>query len=106
MASSKRPPRSPGTVYPKPEHRFSRAKIGLTYQDSEPDYPEIERAPRGAPNIVVVLLDDAGFGLASAYGGLLQTPAIDNLCARGLQYCQFHTTALCAPTRAALLTGR
>lgn len=106
MPSSKRPPRSAGTVYPKPEHRFSRAKIGLTYQDSEPDYPQLEQAPRGSPNIVIVLLDDAGFGVSSAFGGLVRSPAIENLCAQGLQYCQFHTTALCAPTRAALLTGR
>ncbi len=97
---------SAGTVYPKPEHRFSRAKIGMTYQDSKPDYPGIEKAPAGAPNIVVVLLDDAGYGVSSAYGGLMRSPVIEKLCEQGLQYCQFHTTALCAPTRAALLTGR
>ena len=97
---------SAGTVYPKPEHPFARAQIGLTYKDSSADYPSIERAPAAAPNIVIVLLDDAGYGLSSAYGGLMRTPVIERLCQQGLQYCQFHTTALCAPTRASLLTGR
>lgn len=94
------------TVYPRPDHRFRNAKIGLTHDDSEADYPAVETAPPGAPNIVIVLLDDAGYGLSSAYGGLLRTPVIERLCEQGLQYCQFHTTALCAPTRASLLTGR
>lgn len=93
-------------VYPIPEHRFSDAKIGLTYKDSEPDPAPMIEAPPGSPNIVVVLLDDAGFGVSSAFGGLMRTPTVERLARQGLQYCQFHTTALCAPTRAALLTGR
>jgi arylsulfatase A-like enzyme len=100
------PPKGTGLVYPRPEHRFSRARLGMTYKDSRPDYPPIATAPPGAPNVVVVLLDDAGYGVSSAYGGLVRTPVIERLCGKGLQYCQFHTTALCAPTRAALLTGR
>ncbi len=95
-----------GTVYPAPEHRFSKARIGLTHHDSRPDYPSMSRAPPDAPNIVIVLLDDAGYGVSSAYGGLVRTPVVERLCEMGLQYCQFHTTALCAPTRASLLTGR
>ncbi len=95
-----------GTVYPRPEHRFARARVGMTYTDSEPDYPELAKAPPAAPNIVIVLLDDAGYGVASAYGGLVRAPVAEQLCRRGLQYCQFHTTALCAPTRASLMTGR
>ena len=78
----------------------------MTISDSEPDYPELAKAPAGAPNIVIVLLDDAGYGVSSAFGGLVRTPVVEDLCTRGLQYCQFHTTALCAPTRASLLTGR
>jgi arylsulfatase len=78
----------------------------MTITDSEPDYPELVKAPPSAPNIVIVLLDDAGYGVSSAFGGLVRTPAVERLCERGLQYCQFHTTALCAPTRASLLTGR
>src|SRR3954467_15275546 len=98
--------KTPGTVLPAPAHRFRGAKIGMTYTDSAPDYPELLEAPPSAPNIVIVLLDDAGYGVSSAFGGLVRTPVVEQLCQRGLQYCQFHTTALCAPTRASLLTGR
>jgi arylsulfatase A-like enzyme len=64
------------------------------------------RPPAGAPNVLVVLLDDLGFGVAGAFGGPVRTPTADRLAANGLRYTRFHTTALCAPTRAALLTGR
>jgi len=93
-------------VYPKPEHRFSNAKIGMTYRDSTPDFPTLDHAPTGAPNVVLVLLDDVGYGLPSTCGGLVRMPAAERLARRGLNYSQFHTTGLCAPTRAALLTGR
>ena len=93
-------------VYPKPEHRFPNAKIGMTYRESQPDFPALHDAPLGAPNVVVVLLDDVGYGWPSACGGLVRMPTADRLARDGLTYCQFHTTALCAPTRAALLTGR
>ena len=93
-------------VYPKPEHRFSNVKIGMTYHDSKPDFPPLDNAPPHAPNIVLVLLDDVGYGWPSACGGLVRMPAAENLAREGLTYCQFHTKGLCAPTRAALLTGR
>ena len=93
-------------TYPRPEHRFPKAKIGMTWKDSEPDYPDFQRAPPGAPNIVLVLLDDVGYAWPSSYGGLVRMPTSERLAKEGLTYCQFHTTALCAPTRAALLTGR
>lgn len=93
-------------VYPKPEHPFSKATIGMTYSDSEPDFPPLDQAPPHAPNIVLVLLDDVGYGWPSACGGLVRMPAAERLARQGLTYCQFHTTGLCAPTRAALLTGR
>jgi arylsulfatase len=94
------------STYPKPPHRFEQARIGMTWESSRPDYPPMPRAPGHAPNVVIVLLDDAGYGVASAYGGLVRTPTAEKIAQQGLQYCQFHTTAICAPTRAALLTGR
>src|SRR5881392_1882152 len=88
-----------------------RPHAGLvTYDAKDPDtsYPPIEplRPPAGAPNVLVVLIDDAGFGSSSAFGGPCQTPAFERLAASGLRYNRFHTTALCSPTRQALLTGR
>src|SRR5690348_1573125 len=93
-------------IYPRPEHRFANAKIGMTYASSIPDFPPLQKAPPDAPNIVVVLLDDVGYAWPSAYGGLVRMPTAERLGRDGLTFCQFHTTALCAPTRAALLTGR
>jgi arylsulfatase len=74
--------------------------------DSTAVQPSISCPPPGAPNVVVVLLDDVGFGAASTFGGPVPTPALDGVAQAGLRYNQFHTTALCSPTRAALLTGR
>ena len=73
---------------------------------TEPPWPQAPVAPAGSPNIVIVLLDDVGFGAASTFGGPAQTPALDRLAAQGLRYNRFHVTALCSPTRAALLSGR
>jgi arylsulfatase len=88
-----------------------RPRTGLiTYDAKDPEtkYPPIEqlRPPKGAPNILVILIDDAGFGSSSAFGGPCQTPNAERLAAGGLKYTRFHTTALCSPTRQALLTGR
>lgn len=85
--------------------------FGLTTYDAKnPDtkYPPIRdlRPPAGAPNVLIVLLDDVGFGAASAFGGPCNTPTFEKLASQGLKYTRFHTTALCAPTRQALLTGR
>ncbi|GAB4382760.1 MAG: arylsulfatase AtsD [Elainellaceae cyanobacterium] len=81
-----------------------------TFDAKDPDtkYPPIRqlRPPKGAPNVLVVLIDDAGFGSSSAFGGPCQTPNFEKLAANGLKYTRFHTTALCSPTRAALLSGR
>ena len=90
---------------PKPDPAF-KGKIGETYKDSTPDYPRPVTAPKGAPNVLLVLLDDVGFGMCSTFGGPVPTPHLDKLAKNGLTYNQFHTTALCSPTRAALLTGR
>jgi arylsulfatase A-like enzyme len=90
---------------PDPKH------VGLTtYDAKDPNtkYPPIEmlRPPKGAPNVLVVLIDDAGFGSSSAFGGPCQTPTAERLAKGGLRYNRFHTTALCSPTRQAFLTGR
>jgi arylsulfatase len=91
---------------PEPEWGFADAKIGMYATESEPDFPPVKAAPQGAPNILLVLLDDVGFGWPSVNGGLVRMPTAEKLAKRGLFYNQFHTTALCSPTRAAMLTGR
>jgi arylsulfatase len=68
--------------------------------------PVRQQAPKGAPNIIVIMLDDVGFGATSAFGGPIPTPALDKLAGEGLRFNRFHTTAICSPTRASLLTGR
>jgi arylsulfatase len=85
--------------------------VGLTTYDAkdpEATFPPIEplRPPEGAPNVLIVLLDDVGFGASSAFGGPVRTPNAERLGASGLKFNRFHTTALCSPTRQALLTGR
>lgn len=83
-----------------------RGKIAQKYQDSKEDWPQRPQAPADAPSILVILLDDTGYGQLGAYGGLIKTPNIDRLAAGGLTYTHFHTTALCSPSRAAILAGR
>ena len=80
--------------------------IGRLIADSEPASPEVRFPGPDAPNIVLVLLDDVGFGTCSTFGGPVPTPALDRVARAGLRFNQFHTTALCSPTRAAMLTGR
>jgi arylsulfatase A-like enzyme len=80
-------------------------RIGKYYWESEPSWPEDPRAPAGAPNVLLVVLDDVGFAQIGCFGSDVATPNIDALAARGLRYSSFHTTALCSPTRAAVLTG-
>lgn len=96
-------------VLPRPEKPFA-GKIGLTYKDSTPVKPEL-KVPANfgiedAPNILIVLLDDVGFGQMGTFGGSIPTPTFDRVANNGIRYNRFHTTALCSPTRAALLTGR
>jgi arylsulfatase A-like enzyme len=91
---------------PRPDFHFP-GNVGRTYQDSDPPmFPQVVRPPKGAPNILLILLDDVGFGQFSTFGGGVPSPNIDKLATHGLRYTRFHTTALCSPTRAALLTGR
>src|SRR5262249_8483218 len=100
------PPAAPsGSQLPKPDPEF-KGKIGTTYKDSTPDFPLPVAASEGAPNVLLIRTDDTGFGHASTFGGAASTPTLDRLAANGLRYNRFHTTALCSPSRAALLTGR
>lgn len=93
-------------ILPRPDFHF-HGQVGRTYQDSDPaQFPQPVQAPKGAPNIVLILLDDVGFGQFSTFGGGVPSPTMDRLAAEGLRYNHFHTTALCSPTRAALITGR
>src|SRR5215471_11228534 len=98
-------PTGGSSVLPVPDPPF-RGVIGRTTKDSKPDFPKAVTAPAGAPNVLLIMTDDTGFGAASTFGGPIPTPTFDRLAKTGLQYNQFHTTALCSPTRAALLTGR
>src|SRR5262245_23598928 len=90
---------------PKPPTPF-KGKIEKSYKVSKPDFPQQQHAPKGAPNILLVLLDDVGFGATSTFGGPVNTPTLERLAKNGLKYTNFHTTALCSPTRAALIMGR
>jgi hypothetical protein len=83
-----------------------RGTVGTTYKDSIPSAIPPLHAPAGAPNVLLVLLDDEGYGQSGTFGGLIPTPTLDRLATGGLRYTRFHVTALCSPTRAALLTGR
>ncbi len=94
-----------GIQLPKELGEF-KGKIGKTYKDSEMSWPELPTPPAGAPNVIVILLDDVGFGMTSTFGGSISTPHLDKLASEGISYNRFHTTAVCAPSRAALLTGR
>src|SRR5580704_17183267 len=80
--------------------------VGRTLAESKEWWPDPVKAPAGAPDVVWILLDDVGYGAANTFGGLISTPTFDALAANGLRYTNFHTTAICAPTRSALLTGR
>lgn len=92
-------------VLPKEPAPF-KGKITADRDKAVADWPQGVKAPQGAPNVVLVLLDDVGFGASSTFGGPAQTPELDKLAADGLRYNQFHVTGLCSPTRAALLSGR
>jgi hypothetical protein len=84
-----------------------KGKINVDIKDSVADWDPFiqDAAPEGAPNVVYVVLDDVGFAAMEPYGGLIETPNIKRLAERGLTYTNFHTTALCSPTRSCLMTG-
>ena len=85
-----------------------KGTINIDIRDSEPDWTPFEppKAPPGAPNVLYIVIDDVGFAALSCYGGPIETPNIDRIASQGIRYTQWHTTALCSPTRSCLLTGR
>lgn len=90
---------------PYPDPTF-KGTIGRTTEDSKSDFPQPVAAPKGAPNVLLIMTDDVGFGASSTFGGPVPTPTLESVAASGLRFNEFNTTALCSPTRAALLTGR
>ena len=93
------------TVLPIPEPQYPHSTV-LDVRNATPP-PRFEvKAPAGAPNVLIVLIDDMGFGQSSAFGGPIKMPTVDRLANNGVRFNEFHTTALCSPTRAALLSGR
>lgn len=95
-----------GSVLPFPRPPMG-GSVGVTMQESVHKWrEEPSHLPEGAPNIVIVMLDDAGFGQPSTFGGDIHTPTLTRLAKEGISYNAFHTTAMCSPTRASLLTGR
>src|SRR5690349_10686347 len=99
-------PASTPETLPRPDFHFE-GQVGRTYLDSDPaTFPQPTQPPEGAPNVLLILLDDVGFGQFSTFGGGVPSPTMDRLQEEGIRYNRFHTTALCSPTRAALITGR
>lgn len=94
-----------GDQLPPPPPKFGGV-IGRSAADSRPYWPARVVPPKDAPNVLLIITDDVGFGAPSTFGGVIPTPTLDRIARDGLRYTQFHSTALCSPTRAALLTGR
>ncbi|MDE3116827.1 MAG: sulfatase-like hydrolase/transferase, partial [Pseudomonadota bacterium] len=94
-----------GSQLPAPAQKFG-GKIARNAAQSTPYWPARIVPPKGAPNVLLIMTDDVGFGAPSTFGGVIPTPALDYVAQNGLRYTNFHSTALCSPTRAALLTGR
>jgi arylsulfatase A-like enzyme len=94
-----------GRYLPNQPPQF-RGEINPNANQSKPYWPARVAPPKGAPNVLLIMTDDAGFGLSSTFGGVIPTPNLDRIANMGLRYTQFHSTALCSPTRAALITGR
>lgn len=94
-----------GRYLPNPPPVFG-GEIGLSAQDSKPYWRPQVVPPKGAPNVLLIMTDDAGYGVSSAFGGVIPTPNVERIANMGLRFTQFHSTALCSPTRAALITGR
>src|SRR6266851_1877777 len=94
-----------GKYLPPPPPKFG-GTINLNAQDSKAWWPPNVVPPKGAPNVLLIMTDDQGYGVSGTFGGVIPTPAMDRVAQMGLRYTQFHSTALCSPTRAALITGR
>ncbi len=94
-----------GEQLPPPSPKFE-GKIERNAAQSKPYWPPRVEPPKGAPNILLIMTDDTGFGAPSTFGGVIPTPAMDRIARMGLRFTQFHSTALCSPSRAAIITGR
>ena len=94
-----------GKYVPPPPAPFGGV-INMNVKDSKPYWPPNVVPPKGAPNVLLIMTDDQGYGVTGTFGGVIPTPAMDRIAKAGLRYTQFHSTALCSPTRAALITGR
>src|SRR5262245_55428895 len=94
-----------GKYLPPPPAKFGGV-INLSAKDSKPYWPPQVVPPKGAPNVLLIMTDDQGYGVSGTFGGVIPTPNMDRIAKMGLRYTQFHSTALCSPTRAALITGR
>jgi arylsulfatase len=112
QAADKAPSGSPAAItnidgkqLPPPPPKFGGV-IEETAKDSKPWWPPRVVPPKGAPNVLLIMTDDQGYGVCSTFGGVIPTPALDRIAKAGLRYTQFHSTALCSPTRAAIITGR
>ena len=105
LAQNVSTPTGGSLILPAPEPAFGGV-IGRKASESKPDYPPAITAPKGAPNVLLIMTDDTGFGAASTFGGPIPTPNLERVYQHGICYNQFHTTALCSPTRSALLMGR
>ena len=106
---------TPGSPRGHDHHRWkattaTRSKFGGVIEErasqSKPWWPPRVVPPKGAPNVLLIMTDDSGFGAPSTFGGVIPTPALDRIANAGLRYTNFHSTSLCSPTRAALITGR
>jgi hypothetical protein len=94
-----------GRYLPNPPAPFG-GTINLNAKDSKSYWPPTVVPPKGAPNILLIMTDDQGYGISSTFGGVIPTPALDQIAKAGLRYTEFHSTSLCSPSRAALITGR
>jgi arylsulfatase A-like enzyme len=94
-----------GAYLPPPPPKFG-GQINMSARDSKPYWPPTVVPPKGAPNVLLIMTDDQGYGVSGTFGGVIPTPSMERIAQMGLRYTQFHSTALCSPTRAALITGR
>ena len=103
---ARRAPPPPSTGSSSRRRRRLRRRDQGDATDSKPWWPPRVVPPKGAPNVLLIMTDDQGYGVSGTFGGVIPTPALDRVAKTGLRYTQFHSTALCSPTRAALITGR
>ena len=104
LAQRHRPPSTGSSSRRRPRNSVMLSRKSA--KDSKPYWPPTVVPPKSAPNVLLIMTDDQGYGVSGTFGGVIPTPAMDRIAKAGLRYTQFHSTALCSPTRAALITGR